>query len=146
MANALHPHRNRHKPLAVPRVEESLGGGGEDDTTMFDDRYVEPQPPPPPYHHQYHRQNNNELKINYEKLWPKNTPNQNKFKKAAEQYAAADERNLIALASFPGSGNTWLRYLLQQATGIFTGSVYNDFGLLKSGFPAERIINSSVSG
>lgn len=26
-------------------------------------------------------------------------------------------RGLIALASFPGSGNTWLRYLLQQATG-----------------------------
>lgn len=25
---------------------------------------------------------------------------------------------LIALASFPGSGNTWLRYLLQQATGL----------------------------
>lgn len=24
----------------------------------------------------------------------------------------------VALASFPGSGNTWLRYLLQQATGI----------------------------
>lgn len=24
---------------------------------------------------------------------------------------------LIALVSFPGSGNTWLRYLLQQATG-----------------------------
>lgn len=29
---------------------------------------------------------------------------------------AAEER-LTALASFPGSGNTWLRYLLQQATG-----------------------------
>lgn len=29
----------------------------------------------------------------------------------------------IALASFPGSGNTWLRYLLQQATGevLYTG-------------------------
>lgn len=24
---------------------------------------------------------------------------------------------LIALASFPGSGNTWLRYLIQQSTG-----------------------------
>ena len=24
---------------------------------------------------------------------------------------------VVALASFPGSGNTWLRYLLQQATG-----------------------------
>lgn len=23
----------------------------------------------------------------------------------------------VALVSFPGSGNTWLRYLLQQATG-----------------------------
>lgn len=26
-------------------------------------------------------------------------------------------RYITALASFPGSGNTWLRYLLQQATG-----------------------------
>ena len=30
----------------------------------------------------------------------------------------------IALASRPGSGNTWLRYLIQGATGIFTGDVY----------------------
>lgn len=29
----------------------------------------------------------------------------------------AESRPIIALASFPGSGNTWLRYLLQQATG-----------------------------
>lgn len=26
-------------------------------------------------------------------------------------------RGLTALVSFPGSGNTWLRYLLQQSTG-----------------------------
>ena len=25
----------------------------------------------------------------------------------------------VALASFPGSGNTWLRYLIQQTTGIY---------------------------
>jgi hypothetical protein len=24
---------------------------------------------------------------------------------------------VVALASFPGSGNTWVRYLLQQVTG-----------------------------
>lgn len=54
------------------------------------------------------------------------------------------EKVITALASFPGSGNTWLRYLLQQATGIFTGSVYKDYGLLKSGFPAESIANTSV--
>ena len=31
----------------------------------------------------------------------------------------------MALASFPGSGNTWLRYLLEGLTGIFTGDRYN---------------------
>ena len=29
-----------------------------------------------------------------------------------------------ALASFPGSGNTWTRYLIQKLTGIFTGDIY----------------------
>ena len=56
----------------------------------------------------------------------------------------SSEPMIPALASFPGSGNTWLRYMLQQATGILTGSVYKDYGLLKSGFPAESISNSSV--
>lgn len=32
---------------------------------------------------------------------------------------ARENHGLTALASFPGSGNTWLRYLLQQATGQF---------------------------
>ncbi|KAJ3650725.1 hypothetical protein Zmor_017375 [Zophobas morio] len=50
----------------------------------------------------------------------------------------------VALVSFPGSGNTWLRYLLQQATGYFTGSIYKDYGLLKNGFPAEYVSNGSV--
>ncbi|KAL0266270.1 UNVERIFIED_CONTAM: hypothetical protein PYX00_008862 [Menopon gallinae] len=53
-------------------------------------------------------------------------------------------RPTIALVSFPGSGNTWLRYLLQQATGINTGSVYKDFSLLTNGFPGECVGNSSV--
>lgn len=56
----------------------------------------------------------------------------------------SSQPTIPALASFPGSGNTWLRYMLQQATGILTGSVYKDYGLLKSGFPAESISNSSV--
>lgn len=29
--------------------------------------------------------------------------------------------------------------------GVLTGSVYKDLGLMKSGFPAESISNSSVS-
>ncbi|XP_059608231.1 WSCD family member AAEL009094-like [Phlebotomus argentipes] len=50
----------------------------------------------------------------------------------------------VALASFPGSGNTWLRYLLQQVTGILTGSVYSDYDLMMTSFPAEGVHNSSV--
>ena len=50
--------------------------------------------------------------------------------------AAIPQRDsVIALASFPGSGNTWVRYLLQQATGIITGSIYKDRALLRNGFP-----------
>ena len=48
--------------------------------------------------------------------------------------------NVVALASFPGSGNTWLRYLLQQATGIVTGSIYMDNELYKHGFPGRNFI------
>lgn len=51
---------------------------------------------------------------------------------------------LTALASFPGSGNTWIRHLLQQATGIATGSVYKDTVLQQLGFPGEGVLNKSV--
>lgn len=84
--------------------------------------------------------NDNSKDIYYEKLWPKT----NNLRKKAVKATEVPETGLTALASFPGSGNTWLRYLLQQATGIYTGSVYKDFGLLKSGFPAEYVCNSSV--
>ena len=29
---------------------------------------------------------------------------------------------LVALASFPNSGNTWIRYMVEGITGVFTGS------------------------
>ena len=37
--------------------------------------------------------------------------------------------NLIPLLSLPGAGNTWTRFLLEQATGYLTGSVYFDRSL-----------------
>ncbi|XP_063833242.1 WSCD family member AAEL009094 [Ostrinia nubilalis] len=52
--------------------------------------------------------------------------------------------HVVALVSYPGSGNTWLRYLLQQATGIVTGSIYMDHSLRVHGFPAENITDGSV--
>lgn len=46
-------------------------------------------------------------------------------------FTQADEsyKRRIALASYPGSGNTWLCLTLEEATGVFTGSVYSDKSL-----------------
>jgi len=33
-------------------------------------------------------------------------------------------RPRVALATYPGSGNTWTRHLLEGLTGVFTGDVY----------------------
>ena len=49
-----------------------------------------------------------------------------------------------ALASYPGSGNTWVRYLIQHISGYITGSVYNDHSLKKMGFPGEGETNGKV--
>ena len=51
---------------------------------------------------------------------------------------------LTALVSLPGSGNTWIRGLLQKATGLCTGSIYCDKSLRVEGFCGEGI-RSSVS-
>lgn len=39
----------------------------------------------------------------------------------------------IALASFPRSGNTWLRFMIEEATGKQSGSLYNDKVLPRGG-------------
>ncbi|XP_045165965.2 uncharacterized protein LOC123529629 [Mercenaria mercenaria] len=44
---------------------------------------------------------------------------------------------ITGLVSFPGSGNTWTRHLIQQMTGLGTSSVYCDEGLRTRGFPYE---------
>ncbi|XP_019622376.1 PREDICTED: WSC domain-containing protein 2-like [Branchiostoma belcheri] len=49
-----------------------------------------------------------------------------------------NSRPLTALVSFPGSGNTWVRHLIETATGIYTGSFYNDGDLFNKGFRGEK--------
>ena len=39
----------------------------------------------------------------------------------------------MALASYPGSGNTWIRAVIERLTGYFTGSIYDDEQLYKNG-------------
>jgi hypothetical protein len=50
----------------------------------------------------------------------------------------------VALASFPGSGNTWTRGLLEKVTGVCTGGLYCDCGLRTGGFTGEMVQGPSV--
>ena len=54
------------------------------------------------------------------------------------------QRRPVALVSFPGSGNTWVRGLLEQATGVCTGAEYCDSMLRGSGFIGESITSRSI--
>lgn len=47
------------------------------------------------------------------------------------------------LASFPGSGNTWTRLMVEYASGLLTGSIYDD-DQLKASLPAEGNRNTSA--
>lgn len=78
----------------------------------FDDRFIEKSEKFPISH-------NDEIKITHERIWPRR---KRLHQSNAEQ--SNQSKNLIALASFPGSGNTWLRYLLQQATGKHAFFIY----------------------
>ena len=51
---------------------------------------------------------------------------------------------VIALSSCPGSGNSWVRQLLESATGIYTGAVYCDPAYVKAGMIGELIDTNNV--
>ncbi|XP_041453793.1 WSC domain-containing protein 1-like [Lytechinus variegatus] len=57
---------------------------------------------------------------------------------------------LTALASFPGSGNTWMRHLIETSTGYATGDMYLSYILVNAGtlhtrsFSTPYFLNFSV--
>jgi hypothetical protein len=55
-----------------------------------------------------------------------------------------DERLPPVLYSFPGSGNTWCRLLIEYSTRIYTGSLYDDQNLLRT-LPGEAFCDQRVS-
>ena len=42
------------------------------------------------------------------------------------RFAKPSSLPIYPLASYPGSGNTWVRYLIEGLTGVFTGDIYQD--------------------
>ena len=66
-------------------------------------------------------------------FWPKE-PQCSNF---STRFAVKNSIPLRALASYPGSGNTWIRYLIEAATGIYTGSIFKDKSIIKAGHHGE---------
>ena len=60
------------------------------------------------------------------------------------KFMDGSNRDPIALASYPGSGNTWVRGLLQGVTGLCTGATYCDVSLRKNGYPGESLRSGVV--
>ena len=54
-------------------------------------------------------------------------------------FPTRNKRAFIALASWPGSGNTWVRHLLERGSGIATGNVYSPDLALVPRFYGENI-------
>ena len=50
----------------------------------------------------------------------------------------------VALVSYPGSGNSWVRQLLEASTGIYTGAIYCDLAYVAVGMIGEFIDTRNV--
>jgi len=54
------------------------------------------------------------------------------------------QRGVVGLISYPGSGNSWVRQLLETSTGVFTGSVYCDKSYIQAGMFGEGVRSEFV--
>ena len=52
-------------------------------------------------------------------------------------FSVESKRPIVAISSFPGSGNTWARHLLHMATGYWTGNRRSSNHLKAAGWAAE---------
>ena len=46
---------------------------------------------------------------------------------------------VVYLLTFPGSGNTWVRHLIQEGTRVYAGSQYHAHQLEENGFPSDAL-------
>eukprot|EP00092_Neocalanus_flemingeri_P030481 GFUD01033089.1.p1 GENE.GFUD01033089.1~~GFUD01033089.1.p1 ORF type:complete len:320 (-),score=75.32 GFUD01033089.1:155-1114(-) len=66
-------------------------------------------------------------------IWPKLPSCENYFTRFAKRGTLPG----LALASYPGLGNTWVRFLIEAATGVFTGSLYGGKYFVSAGHLGE---------
>ena len=62
-----------------------------------------------------------------------------KHYQSCKKMAFKKQSGVVGLVSFPGSGNSWVRQLLETSTGVYTGSVYCDQSYIDAGMLGEGI-------
>ena len=72
-----------------------------------------------------------------------NAPNSATPLKPSLRFLPPNESKRILFVSYPGSGNTWVRHLIEAGTRVYTGSVYSDATLFKD-FRGENVSDTSV--
>ncbi|XP_064388155.1 WSCD family member AAEL009094-like isoform X2 [Halichondria panicea] len=115
---AVPPHKK--KPVSVPTIDKNR---------LFESNY------PPPTINGYTCRSGLSLKSKMAQVSSINGPC---------HFMNGSSRSAVALASFPGSGNTWARGLLEKATGVCTGSKYTDSLLRERGFNGEGLMTGAV--
>ena len=60
------------------------------------------------------------------------------------QMSFQQSRPVVVIASYPGSGNSWVRQLLELSTGIYTGAIYCDKSYVYAGMVGEGIRTGNV--
>ncbi len=66
------------------------------------------------------------------------------FKEPVCSFMNKKGRTPVALISHEGSGNTWVRGLLEKTTGICTGFLWCDYKMRQYGFLGENVRSGSV--
>ena len=69
----------------------------------------------------------------HHKFWPGDST----CDKFMTRFSVRHKLDTRALVSYPGSGNTWIRYLIEAATGVYTGSIFRDKSILEAGHHGE---------
>ena len=69
-------------------------------------------------------------------------PDHDECKMLATVFCTQQHLPAIALASFPNSGNTWLRSMIEGLTGIFTGSFWKHSW---NGFSASKYDKNGIN-
>ena len=67
-----------------------------------------------------------------------------KSSQTCKEMSFQEHGQVVGLVSFPGSGNSWMRQLLETSTGVYTGSVYCDHAYIEAGMIGEGVRSGSV--